>query len=110
MTKIRKKSAVKPDVRTPSGTDQQIDESRSGKHINHENPQGSPAVMAAPASTSLNAKTAHSIPDGRMILKSALPRTAAAKAPSIREAADRYSPYTLNICLTRSQLHAVKLQ
>lgn len=36
MTKIRKKSAVKSDVRTPSGTDQQIDESRSGKHINHE--------------------------------------------------------------------------
>ena len=35
-----------------------------------KNPQGSPAVMAAPASTSLNAKTAHSIPDGRMIFKS----------------------------------------
>ena len=109
MTKIRKKSAVKPDVRTPSGTDQQIDESRSGKHINHEKSSGQSGSHGCPCVYILECKDG-TIPDGRMILKSALPRTAAAKAPSIREAADRYSPYTLNICLTRSQLHAVKLQ
>ena len=48
MTKIRKKSAVKPDVRTPSGTDQQIDESRSGKHINHEKSSGQSGSHGCP--------------------------------------------------------------
>lgn len=48
MTKIRKKSAVKSDVRTPSGTDQQIDESRSGKHINHEKSSGQTACHGRP--------------------------------------------------------------
>ena len=48
MTKIRKKSAVKSDVRTPFGTDQQIDESRSGKHINHEKSSGQSGSHGCP--------------------------------------------------------------
>ena len=48
MTKIRKKSAVKSDVRTRSGTDLLIDESRSGKHINHEKSSGQSGSHGCP--------------------------------------------------------------
>lgn len=75
---------------------------------------GSPPATAAPASTSLNAKTTRFTPAGQMILKSALPRTAAAEEPSIPEGADRCSPYTSShlpdkIVAARRELQIKKL-